>query len=137
MTIYNKAHLTVGGIDVSTQLRSLAVNEGSEEVDDTAMGDTTRSAAGGLLTWTLEGECNQSYGTTTKVDVAFATKIGTAVACVWRHTTTATALSAAIPKYSGTGLLTAYVPQSGSVGDQHICSFSIVAAGTRTRAIAT
>jgi len=137
MTIYKDAKLVVGGIDVSTQLRSLAYNEAVEEADDTAMGDGTRSSAGGLIRWTIEGEANQSYGTATKLDLAFATKVGTTQTIVWRHTTTATALTTANPKYSGTGLLTEYVPQSGSVGDQHVATFSIVSAGTRTRTIST
>lgn len=137
MTIYNKAKLVIGGVDVSTQLRSLAYNEAVEEQDDTAMGDTTRSSAGGLIRWTIEGEAHQSYGTTTQMDVALATKIGTVQTVVWRHTTSATALSSAVPKYSGSGLITAYSPFSGSVGDQHTVPFSIVSAGTRTRAIST
>lgn len=133
MAIYRRARLIVGGIDISTSLRSLSYNEASEEVDDTAMGDDTRSSAGGLIRWTIEGEANQSYGTTTKLDLAFATKVGTTVACIWRHTTSATAVSTANPKYSGTGLITEYVPQSGTVGDQEVATFSIVSAGTRTR----
>ncbi len=129
MAIWNKAKLIVGGVDVSTTLRSMAYNRGAEELDDSAMGDDTRSSAGGLATWSIEGECNQTYGA--PPDTAFATKVGTTVACVWRHTTTAT--SGAIPKYSGTGLITEYVPFSGSIGDQQICTFSIIAAGTVTR----
>ena len=134
MTIYNKAKLVVGAVDISTDLRSLAYNEAVEEVDDTAMGDNTRSSAGGLIRWTIEGEANQEYGAGS-LDAAFATKVGTVVAVVWRHTTTATAASAAIPKYTGNGLITEYVPMGGSVGDQKIATFSIVSAGDRTRLI--
>lgn len=137
MPIYKKAKLTVAGEDISTQLRSLAYNEASEEQDDTAMGDDTRSGAGGLLRWTIEGEANQSYGTATKLDDVFATRVGTTQTIVWRHTTTATALAKANPKYSGTGLITEYVPFSGAVGDQHIATFSIVSAGSRTRTVST
>ena len=135
MAIYSKARLIVGGVTLDTQLRSLAVNEGSEAQDDTAMGDTTRSAAGGLLTWTIEGEGNQSFGTATPFDLAFGAKVGTVVACVWRHTTVATANAVTNPRYSGNGLITAYQPMGGSVGDQQISTFSIVAAGTRARAV--
>lgn len=134
MTIFNKAMLSVGGIDISTDLRSMAFNESVEELDDTAMGGDTRSSAGGLVRWTIEGEANQAYGAAA-LDAAFATKVGTVVACIWRHTTTATTLSADIPKYIGQGLITEYVPIGGSVGDQKIATFSIVSAGNRTRTI--
>jgi hypothetical protein len=137
MAIYRNALLKFAGVDVTTQLRSLAANESAEEQDDTAMGDTTRSSAGGLLRWTIEGEANQSFGTTTQLDVAFATRVGTTQTVVWRPFASATSLAATNPKYSGTGLLTEYVPMSGSVGDQFIATFSIVSAGTRTRTIST
>ena len=135
MSIYNKAKLVVGGIDISTALRSLAFNDTVEEVDDTAMGDNTRSSAGGLKRWTIEGEANQAYGATL-LDGAFATKVGTVVTCLWRHTTTAT-VATTNPKYTGSGLITEYVPMGGSVGDQKIATFSIVSAGDRTRTTPT
>jgi len=134
MAIYNKAKLVFAGVDVSSYVRSLAYNESAEELDDTAMGDDTRTSAGGLGRWTIEAELNQAYGATGP-DFAFATKVGTAQSMIWRHTTTATALSTANPKYTGSGLLTEYVPQAGSVGDQETCTISIVSAGDRTRAV--
>jgi len=138
MAIYSNAKFVVGGVDVSNQLRAFAYNEAVEEQDDTAMGDDTRSSAGGLIRWTIEGEAHQSFGTATPLDSAFATKVGSTVACVWRPiNATATALSATNPRYSGTGLITEYVPMSGNVGDQHIATFSIVSAGSRTRSIST
>jgi hypothetical protein len=132
MAIYRNAKLVVGGVNVSLALRSLSANESAEEQDDSAMGDTTRSSAGGLLRWTLEGEGNQSFSTS--FDQAFATKVGTTVACRWRpDNATATAPTTGNPVYSGTGLITEYVPMTGSVGDQAIATFSIVSAGARTR----
>ena len=65
----------------------------------------------------------------------FATRVGQTVALVWRHTSSATAVSEANPRYSGTGLITEYVPMSGAVGDVKVGSVSIVAAGSRTRAV--
>jgi len=134
MAVYNKAHLKVNSVNVSSYVRSLAYNESAEELDDTAMGDDTRTSAGGLLRWTIEAELNQAYGASTP-DAAFATVVGTVVACVWKHSTTGTATGAVtgIPVYTGNGLITEYVPQAGSVGDQKTCTVSIVSAGNRTR----
>lgn len=136
MAVYSNAKLTVGGVDISSDVRTLAYNETAEELDDTAMGDDTRTSAGGLIRWTIEAEANQSYGTGS-VDAALATNVGQAVSIVWRHTSTATAITADNPKYSGSGLITNYTPMSGSVGDQHVASFSIVSAGSRTRQTST
>lgn len=140
MTIYRNAKLKVAGVDVSNQVRSLAYNESSEEQDDTAMGDTTRTSAGGLIRWTIEGEANQSFGTSTQLDVAFATRVGQTATIVWRPFASATAdssLATSNPRYDGVGLITEYVPLSGSVGDQFIATFSIVSAGTRNRDVTT
>lgn len=137
MAIYRNAKFVFAGVDISGQIRSLAFNQSAEEQDDTAMGDTTRSSAGGLARWTFEGEANQSFGTSTKLDVAFATRVGTTQTVLFRPFASATALSDGNPKYSGTGLLTQYTPASGNVGDQWVAPFSIVSAGTLTRAGAT
>jgi len=137
MAIYRNAKFVFAGVDVSAHVRSLALNRSAEEQDDTAMGDDTRSAAGGLARWTIESELNQSFGTTTQVDAAFATRVGTVQTVIVRPFASATAFSDSNPKYSGSGLLTQYVPQSGNVGDQFVITVSIVSAGTLTRAGAT
>jgi len=136
MAIYKDAQLTANSVNISAYIRSLAFNHSAEEQDDTAMGDDTRSGAGGLFRWTIEGEVNQAYGASTP-DAAFATSVGTVITVKLRPTTlTATAASTSNPVYSGSGLLTEYVPMSGAVGDQHIATFSIVSAGTLTRTVA-
>lgn len=133
MAIYKNASLTVTGNDISSDLRSLAFNHSAEEADDSAMGDDTRSSAGSLERWTIEGEVNQQFGAG-NVDAVFATRIGTTVGFVLRAYASATKDSAN-PKYTGTGLITEYVPMSGSVGDQFIGTFSIVSAGSLTRTV--
>lgn len=139
MSIYNNAQLIVNSKDLSSYVRTLAYNESAEEVDDTAMGDDTRTSAGGLIRWTIEAELNQEFATSSGAtpDNTLATVVGTAQSVQWRPTTTSTALNAANPKYTGSGLITEYVPMTGAVGDQKITNLSIVSAGTRTRAIAT
>lgn len=132
MAIYNKARLIAGSTTLDTYIRSMAFNHSAEELDDTAMGDDTRTSAGGLERWTIECEFNQAFGASTP-DATFATAVGTVLSLVWRHTTTATAVTTANPKYAGSGLITEYVPQAGSVGDQKTSTVSIVSAGDATR----
>ena len=135
MAIYNKARLIANGVTLDSYIRSLAFNHSAEEVDDTAMGDDTRTSAGGLKRWTIEAEFNAAYGTGTP-DAAFATSVGTSIAVVLRHTTTATTNSTANPRLSGSGIVTEYVPGiQGAVGDQKIATVSIVSAGTLARAV--
>lgn len=134
MAIYNKARLIANSVTLDSYIRTLAFNHSAEEVDDTAMGDDTRTSAGGLQRWTIEAEFN--HGGATGAEAAFATSVGKTITVVLRHTTTSTANSASNPRYSGSGLVTEYVPGiQGSVGDQKISSVSIVSAGTLTRAV--
>jgi hypothetical protein len=139
MAIYNKAQLIVGSNDITAYVKTLAYNEEAEEMDDTVMGDTTRSSAGGLLHWTIEVEGVQGFGTGATPDNTFATLVKSTASLVWRPVlpTSSSTISAAFPKYSGTGLITRYVPGQGTVGDQHMFTASIVSAGARTRAVAT
>ena len=136
MAIYKNAKFTVGGTDISTHIRRLAFNRSAETVDDTAMGDDTRTNAGSLEVWGFEGECNQAYSSGSP-DAVFATNVGESVSIVFRHTSTSTGLATSNPKYSGSGVVSAYTPADGSVGDQHVSTFSIVAGGTLPRSVAS
>lgn len=138
MAIYRNPKFTFAGTDISTQLQSLAFNQSAEEQDDTAFGDTVRSSAGGLTRWTFEGVGHQSFGTTTKFDDAFATRIGNTGAVLFRPYASSTGtVDKTNPKYTGTGLLTEYNPAGGEVGTQWTAPFSIVSAGTLDRATST
>ena len=137
MAVYKNAIFKFGGNALSTYVRSIAFAHEAEELDDTVMGDDTRSAEGGLQMWSIEGTMTQEFGTGAKPDATFATRIGTTDSVVfWPGATATTTPSDTAPKYSGTGLLTSYSPQANeSVGDRSECSFSIVAAGTLTRSV--
>ena len=60
MSVYSKAKLIAAGVDVSQWMRQMAYNESAEELDDTAMGDDTRTSCGGLLRWTIEARVQPS-----------------------------------------------------------------------------
>lgn len=126
MAIYKNAHFTATGANLSSFVRSLTFTEGGEPQDDTAMGDDTRSNAGGLKTWALEVEMNQSFATNGP-DATFRGKNMTTMAIVFRPD--ATGVSTTNPERTGTGLIAEYTPNTGNVGDQMICRVSILAAG--------
>lgn len=137
MAVYRNAKFTVGGTDVSSYLRSLALNHSGEALDDTAMGDDTRTNAGGLEAWTIEAEFNQFFSSSTGPDSVFATLVNNTASVVVQPFASAAKPTGSSPEYTGSGLITEYVPMSGNVGDQFISTVSIAAAGSLTRAIAT
>lgn len=126
-----KVFLSVNAVDLSSKIRSINTPQGVERQDDTAMGGTTRSGAGGLLTWGFDVEFNQDFASGS-VDATLAPIVGTVVAIEYRPSTDAVATTN--PKWTGNGLIESYVPVAGSVGDQAIATLTVSAAGALTRA---
>lgn len=71
MATLTDAKLYVGEFDLSGDHNAIVTTFGSELVDDTAMGDTTRSNAGGLKTVSLSGEGFWAGGDNAVDDVLF------------------------------------------------------------------
>lgn len=128
-----KQFLSINAVDLSAKVRSMNTPQGVERQDDTASGDTARSGAGGLLTWSIEAEFNQDFASG-QVDPTIAPIVGTVVAIEYRASTDAVATTN--PKWTGNGLIEAYEPIAGPVGGQAIATVSIGAAGPLTRATA-
>lgn len=127
---YN-ASVVINSVDLSDHVKSVTINTGAEALDDTAMGDTTRSNLGGLLTWGISVDFEQDYASG-KVDATLYPLVGTTTTIVVKPDAGSTA--ATNPKRTGTALLTSYDPVGGTVGDLHMTQAQFVAAGTLTRA---
>lgn len=135
MTVYRNAFLSLGGTDVSAYLQTLELPIGAEDLDDTAMGDTFRSHAAGLTTWSITANFHQSFVDNELDEILytlFAAKA--AFACIARPDTGS--VSTSNPQYSGQGVLLEYTPMTGSVGDQLVIPITIQAAGALSRATA-
>lgn len=128
--LYN-ASVVINSVDLSDHVKSVTLNTGVEALDDTAMGDTTRSNLGGLLTWGLSIDFEQDYASG-KVDATLDPLRGTTTTFVVKADSGS--VSATNPSWSGTGLLTAYDPINGAVGDLHMTQAQFASAGTLTRA---
>lgn len=126
-----KAFVSINGVDLSNKMRTITTPQGVEPQDDTAMGDDTRSSAGGLATWSFDIEFNQDFAAGS-VDATLSAAKGTVVAIEYRPSTDAVAVTN--PKWTGNGLVENYVPIAGAVGDQAIATVTVSAAGTLTRA---
>lgn len=130
--VFTDGFVSLGAVDYSDQLVSATINYEAEAIDDTAMGDTTRSNTGGLKNWSMEFEFIQDEASGQTGANLFAL-VGTTVAIIARPDNS-DGVSASNPNYTGTGLLTSYAPLSASVGELSKCRVSFVPAGALSRA---
>jgi hypothetical protein len=127
------ATFSIGGTDLSAALVSITINYEAESQDDTAMGDSTRSNAGGLKNWNIDATFNQDYDAGS-VDATLFSSVGSLAQFIGKPSSGAVA--ATNPSYTGTALLQSYSPISGAVGDQHQITVNLVSAGDLARAVA-
>jgi len=130
--VFTDAFFSVGGTDLSDHVKSVTLNYSAELQDDSAMGDTTRSRAGGMKDWSIEAEMHQDYAAS-KVDATMFSKVGTTTALILRAVSTG-GVSATSPNYTGTGILESYNPVGGSLGEMAGATVTFQSAGTLSRA---
>ena len=131
--VLKNAFLQLGANDISANVRSIELPAGAEMLDDTAMGDSARSNAPGLQTWSITVEFNQDFAASA-LDSILWPLLGTTFTVEVRPDTGA--VSTSNPKWTGTGTLESYTPIGGAVGDQAIAPITIQSAGVLTRATA-
>ena len=130
--VYTDASVVVNSFDLSDHVKSCTLNYEAEMLDDTVMGDTTRSNIAGLLNWSIDVEFLQDFASA-KVDATLFTLVGAAAFTVTVKPTSGS-VSATNPSFSGSAVLESYPPMSGSVGDLETASATFRSAGTLTRA---
>ena len=135
MATYDNAYISVAGTDLSSYLTQLDISEGAEMIDDTVMGDSTRSQAAGLNTRTVTAVFIQDYGSATVHETISAVVGPDLTASVITAHNGATP-SATNPTTTQTMVVSEYQPQAGSVGEQHFARVTFVAAGDSTEATA-
>jgi hypothetical protein len=130
--VYTDASVVVNSVDLSDHVKSCTLNYEAEMLDDTVMGDTTRSNIAGLLNWSIDVEFLQDFAAA-KVDATLFSLIGAAAFTVTVKPTSGS-VSATNPSFSGSAVLESYPPMSGSVGDLETASATFRSAGTLARA---
>lgn len=130
-TVLTNCHVSIAGNDISDHVRSVALNYEAEEVDDTTMGDDTRSRLGGLKNWTLEVEVANDFAGSAEDSILFPL-VGTQVAIVFRPD--AGAVASDNPEYTGTALMTSYPPVGQATGELASASISLASASSLSRA---
>ena len=130
--VYTDASVVVNTVDLSDHVKSCSVNYEAEMLDDTVMGDTTRSNIAGLLNWSMDVEFLQDFASA-KVDATLFALVGSASFTITVKPTSGS-VSATNPSFSGSAVLESYPPMTGSVGDLETVSATFRSAGTLTRA---
>jgi hypothetical protein len=123
--------VTIGTTNVSANLTQAELSLEADEVETTAFGATYRTRIGGLKNGSLNLQFNQDFGAAS-IDSQFFPLLGSAVA--FSITPTSTAVAVTNPSYSGTALVTQYMPISASVGDLATFSITWPVTGAVTRA---
>ena len=75
--VYTDASVVVNSVDLSDHVKSCSLNYEAEMLDDTVMGDTTRSNMAGLLNWSIDVDFLQDFASA-KVDATLFTLVGAA-----------------------------------------------------------
>jgi len=116
--------------DVFTGVRSATLTYEAEALDETVMGNTTRTHIGGLKNWSIDVEL---YGdTTASMDAYLFPKVGTVRNI--RLRADAGSIGATNPEYRGDALLDSFPILGAGVGEINAKTITFQSAGTLTRA---
>lgn len=129
----NDAYVVINAVNLSTFVKQVRLSESVEALDDTTMGDTTKSNIGGLKDWSIEIDFVQDYAASA-VDQTINGLVGSTTTFEIRATSSA--VGTTNPKWTGTGLITEYSPVGGQVGELHVTNLKMVPNTALTRATA-
>lgn len=117
MAIFNfrNASVVYNSVNISDHVRSVTLTMTADDLDATAMGNTSHTHVPGLRDDRIELELFQDFAAGS-VDVTFAAQIGVAAGVVVVVKPDSGATSATNPSYTMTGVLLDYHPLDGEVG---------------------
>ena len=129
--VWSNAYVAIESNDISTYVKSVSVVHETESVDQSAMGDATRTYLSGLEAWSVELEMNACAA----VDHYIYPLIGVTSAVLIEVRETTEVVGTTNPEYTGSGVITSYSPFGGGVGELRTASLSFVGATTLARVI--
>lgn len=132
--VLNDAFVSINGVDLSDWVKQVRLDYSAASLDDTVMGDTTKSSKGGLKEWSGQIDFLDDYAASAP-DVSIFSIVGTVVTVLIRPVA-ATVVGATNPNYTGSALITGFMPVSGSVGELATTTVSFTSAGDLSRATA-
>ena len=126
----NNASVTINSVDLSSYVTSVTLSQSADNLEDTAMGDTSRSYIGGLKSGTVDIEFNADFAAS-KTEATIFPLVGTSTAEVVKPV--AASVSATNPSYTFNAIVTSWDTLNGSVGEiaTHSVSWPITGAITK------
>ena len=115
--------ITLNGVDLTSSLNSVTIEESSNEIETTVFGTATtawRTVVGGIVSGSVKLDFYQDYAASS-VDATLNALINTIGTVVVKPA--GSAVSATNPSYTAQVLINSYTPISGSIGD--LSSFSV------------
>ena len=124
------ASVTINSVDLSSYVTSVTLSQSADNLEDTAMGDTSRSYIGGLKSGTVDIEFNADFAAS-KTEATIFPLVGTSTAVVIKPV--AASVSATNPSYTFNAIVTSWDTLNGSVGEiaTHSVSWPITGAITK------
>lgn len=129
--VFTDAFVWINGVDLSDDVAEVRLNYRSETVDETAMGDTTRVMKGGLKAWDIDVTFHQDYAAGGPHATLFGLVGTTACFELRPKNSCSTQIN---PNYTGIGILEAFPPVGGRVGELLDVAARLVNAGALTKA---
>jgi hypothetical protein len=130
MMFYN-AYVMINSVDLSAHVRSVKLNYEANMLDDTMMGDATKSNKPGLKNWSVDIEFEQDYASG-QVDATLFPLVGAAAFAI-SFRPDAAVQGSTNPTFAGNAVLENYNPMGGSVGELHMTSVTFRCAGALSR----
>lgn len=123
---------TVGGVDLTSRLKGITIEQSYDSVEVTASNATSKAYLVGLAedVWTVE--LYQDFAASL-TDATFYPLLGSSTGATMIYQTNGGTVTTTNPKYTMVGTVYSYQPVSGSVGDVSVVSIEIrPAAGSST-----
>ena len=126
----SNASVTINSVDLSSYVTSITLSQSADNLEDTAMGDTSRSYIGGLKSGTVDIEFNADFAAS-KTEATIFPLVGTSTAVVIKPVDAS--VSATNPSYTFNAICTEWDTLNGSVGEiaTHSVSWPITGAITK------
>ena len=126
----NNASIVVNSVDLSSYVTSITLSQSADSLEDTAMGDTSRSYIGGLKSGSVDIEFNADFAAS-KTEATIFPLVGTSTAVVVKPVDAS--VSATNPSFTFNAIVTEWDTLNGSVGEiaTHSISWPITGAITK------
>ena len=126
----SNASITIKSDDLSSYVTSVTLSQSADNLEDTAMGDTSRSYIGGLKSGSVDIEFNADFAAA-KTEATIFPLVGTSTAVVIKPVDAS--VSVTNPSYSFNAVVTEWDTLNGSVGEiaTHSISWPITGAITK------